>query len=216
MKVYIANFGRENFAWPDCLARHEIATMQDERVHDLWRRGDRKGYIEFCIANLKTMKGIAPTRPVAGRWFNLGSIITESSGDLWLHQDGRHLWWTITTDDKPIIELGPDLKPNPDGPTNVYYYRKPAQPWSNRNRKGEPIEWRGLHPKVPDFLVTEATLQELSDDYREYAVTLIEGGNLRPWHERAEWKAKGPIYLTSQLYPPITRLVTRVGMLTPA
>lgn len=27
---------------------------------------------------------------------------------------------------------------------------------------------------------------------------------------------KGPIYLTSQLYPPITRLVTRVGMLTPA
>ncbi|MBB5705222.1 hypothetical protein [Sphingopyxis panaciterrulae] len=190
MKVYIANFGRENYAWPDCLARHEIVTMQDERVHDLWRDGDRKGYIDFCVANLKTMKGIAPTRPVAGRWFNLGSIVTESSGDMWLHQDGKHLWWTVTTDGLPIIEPGPDLKPNPDGPPNVYYYRKPAQPWSNMNRKGEPIEWKGLHPKAPDFLVTEATLQKLSDDYAGYALTLIEGGDLSPWHGRAEWKAK--------------------------
>lgn len=190
MKVYIANFGRENYAWPDCLARHEIATMQDERVHDLWRTGDRAGYIDFCVANMKTMKGIAPTRAVAGRWFNLGTIITESSGDMWLHQDGKHLWWTITTEQEPIIELGPDLKPNPDGPPNVYYYRKPAQPWSNLNRKGAPIEWKGLHPKAPDFLVTEATLQQLGEDYAGYALALIEGDDLSAWHNRPEWRAK--------------------------
>lgn len=114
MKVYIANFGRENFAWPDCLARNEIATMQDERVHDFWRNGDRAGYIDFCVENLKTLKGIAPIRPVAGRWFNLGTIITESSGDLWLHQDGKSLWWTITTDEPAIINLGLDPKPTPN------------------------------------------------------------------------------------------------------
>jgi hypothetical protein len=120
----------------------------------------------------------------------LGTIITESSGDMWLHQDGSHLWWTITTDGAPIIELGPDLKPNPGSPPNVYYYRKPAQPWSNKNWKGEPIEWKGLHPKAPDFLVTEATLQKLSDDYAGYAHALIEGHDLSPWHDRPEWKAK--------------------------
>lgn len=190
MKVYIANFGQENYAWLDCLARNEIATMQDERVHDLWRTGDRKGYIDFCVANLRTMRGIAPTRAVAGRWFNLGTIITESSGDMWLHQDGKYLWWTITHDDAPIIETGPDLKPSPGGPPDVYYYRKPAQPWSNRNRKGAPLEWKGLHPKAPDFLVTEATLQQLGEDYAGYALALIAGDDLGHWHNRPDWTAK--------------------------
>src|SRR5688500_14894894 len=87
VKVYVANFGQENYAWPDCLARSEVVTMQDEAVHAFWRDGDRPGYIDYCVANLKTQKGIAPTRSVAGRWFNLGTIVTGSAGDLWLHQD---------------------------------------------------------------------------------------------------------------------------------
>ncbi len=190
MKVYIANFGRENYAWPDCLARNEIATMQDERVHDLWVNGDRTKYIDYCVANLKTLKGIAPTRAVAGRWCNLGTIITESSGDMWLHQDGKYLWWTVTTDEPPIIELGPDARPLPGSPPNVYFYRKPAQPWSNKNKSGATLLWKGMHPKAPDFLVTEATLQQLGDDYAEYALALVEGADLRPWHDRKEWKAK--------------------------
>ncbi|MFM9978595.1 MAG: hypothetical protein ACKVOP_11205 [Sphingomonadaceae bacterium] len=190
MKVYIANFGRENYAWPECLARHEIATMQDVRVHDYWRTGNRLQYIDFCVANLKTMKGIAPTRAVSGRWFNLGTIITESSDDMWLHQDGKHLWWTITTADAPIIEVGPDPKPNPGSPSEVYFYRKPARPWSNKNQKGAPIEWKGLHPKSPDFLVTEATLQQLEEDYAAYALPLVAGDNLNHWHNPPDWKAK--------------------------
>lgn len=190
MKVYIANFGRENYAWPSCLDRSDIATMQDVRVHKYWSSGDRKGYIDFCVANLKTMKGIAPTRAVAGRWYNLGTIVTESVGDMWIHQDGKSLWWTITTDADPVIELGPDLEPDPVGPSEVYYYRKPAEAWSNLNKRGQPIEWRGLHPKVPDFLVTEATLQQLGEDYAGYALTLIAGGDLSRWHGRPEWKIK--------------------------
>ena len=190
MRVYVANFGRENFAWPQCLERGEIATMQDHRVHDFWRNGDRKEYIDFCVANLRTMKGIAPTRPVAGRWYNLGTIITESSGDLWLHQDGKYLWWTKTTDLPAIIELGPDFKPTRDEPPEVYFYRKPALAWSNRNKMGALLDWRGLHPKTPDFLTTEATFQGLSDDYADYAIALIEGADLDAWHRRSEWRAK--------------------------
>jgi hypothetical protein len=190
MRVFIANFGRENFAWPQCLDRHEIATVQDERVHDFWHKGDRLGYIDFCIENLKTLKGIAPTRPVAGRWFNLGTIITTSTDDMWLHQDGKYLWWTITTDAPAIITLGHDTKPSLAGAPNVYFYRKPALPWSNRNKLGQHLNWQGIHPKAPDFLITEATLQQLGEDYAGYAISLIEGKNLKSWHERTDWKGK--------------------------
>lgn len=188
--IYVANFGRENFAWPDCLLRGEIATMQDERVHGFWKAGDRAGYIEFCVQHLKTMKGIPPTKPVAGRWFNLGTIIAESSGDMWLHQDGEYLWWTTTTDAPAIVELGPDPKPHPNGSANVYFYRKPTEKWSNKNKLGAPLVWRGLHPKAPDFFATEATFQRLGPDYAEYALALINGEDLSEWHDRAEWRAK--------------------------
>ena len=33
MKVYIANFGRENYFWPECLKRGAISTMNDKDVH---------------------------------------------------------------------------------------------------------------------------------------------------------------------------------------
>lgn len=190
LKVYIANFGLENFEWPRCLSGGYVATMQDERVHPFWEAGDRQGYIDFCVANLTTARGVAPTRAVASRWYNLATIIVESEGDLWLHRQGDRLWWTITTSEPASITLGPDLKPLPNSAENVFYYRKPAQPWSNRNKLGAALKWRGLHPKAPDFLMTEATLQQLGPDYAGYALALIEGADLSNWHDRAEWRTK--------------------------
>jgi hypothetical protein len=190
LKVYVANFGYRNFAWPECLERAQVVTMQDERVQEFWRAGDKKGYIDYCVANLRTQKGIAPIRSVAGRWFNLGSIITESSGDLWLHQDGKFLWWTVTTESPAIIELGVDPGVAPGEPAGIYYYRKPARPWSNQNKIGQTLEWRAIHPKAPDFLITEATLQRLSEDYAGYAMALIKGNDLSAWHEQPEWREK--------------------------
>lgn len=162
--------------------------MQDEPVHRFWRAGDRQGYIDYCVAHLKTQRGASPTRATASRWFNLGTIITESAGDLWLHQDGEHLWWTVTRDGPAIISLGADPE-QPEGQTgSVYFYRKPAAPWSNQDRKGRPLVWKSLHPKAPDFLVTEATLQQLGDTYAEYALALIDGRDLSYWHDLKIWK----------------------------
>lgn len=206
MKVYVANFGKENFEWPRCLSGNCIATMQDERVHPFWEAGDRQGYIDFTIANLTTAKGIAPTRAVASRWFNLATIIVESEADLWLHRQGDLLWWTITTGDPATITLGPDLKPLPNGTENVFYYRKPAQPWSSKNRIGATLEWRGLHPKTPDFLLTEATLQRLGEDYAGYALALVDGADLSHWHKRPEWRAKTE---TGSRRHPVTSLSTK-------
>jgi hypothetical protein len=33
LKVFIANFGRENYEWPACLAPSTIATMNDATTH---------------------------------------------------------------------------------------------------------------------------------------------------------------------------------------
>jgi len=190
MRVYVANFGLENFEWPNCLKNSTVATMQDERVHPLWLANDRAGYIEFAQRNLKTARGIMPTVPVASRWFNLGTIIVESSGDLWLHNDGKSLWWAITNDEHASMTLEPDPRALPWGSPNSYYYRKPCTPWSNHDKQGRRLEWRGLHPKSRDFFATEATLQELGQDYAAYALALIDGGDLSPWHDRKEWRAK--------------------------
>lgn len=50
------------------------------------------------------------------------------------------------------------------------------------------MEWRSLHPKCPDFLVTEATLQKLGERYSDYALALIAGGDLEPWHKLDDWR----------------------------
>jgi len=189
-RVYVANFGRENFEWRGCLNGSYVATMQDERVHRYWEADDRAGYIDFSIKNLKTAKGLAPVPSVASRWFNLGSIIMESCGDLWLHRQGDLLWWTVTTDEPGRIERERDPSSRPDEPEIGVFFRKPSLPWSQANIKGNRLDWRSLHPKAPDFLMTEATLQQLGPDYAAYAIALVNGEALQEWHEHPAWKAK--------------------------
>ncbi len=189
-RVYVANFGRENFDWPTCLQRACVSTMQDERAHEYWARNDRRGYIEFSIANLKTAKGLPPIPPVAGRWYNLGTIIMQTENDLWLHRQGNHLWWTVTKSQPGEVFREPDPSARPGEPPMGMFYRKPAAPWSKASVSGNPLDWRTLHPKVADFLMTEATLQELSSIYAEYALALVNGDSLSTWHNDPIWKKK--------------------------
>jgi len=72
----------------------------------------------------------------------------------------------------------------------VYIMRKRVDVWSNKSRKGNRLEWGSLHTKARDFLSTEGTLQNLSSIYAAYAIALIDGGDLSPWHSRADWRAK--------------------------
>lgn len=164
--------------------------MQDRRAHEYWAAGDRAGYIDFAVSTLKTAKGLPPTRPVASRWFNLGTIVAESEGDLWLHREGDLLWWTLTEFGSPSFDLERDPSARPGEPEEGIFYRKGTRPWSNANRRGNRLEWRSLHPKTHDFLTTEATLQQLGSDYAQFAVALINGESLKTWTERPEWKAK--------------------------
>lgn len=187
MKVFIANFGRENYAWPDCLARSTIATMNDVSVQRFWEDGDRESYIQNRMKNDKTAAGIAPTRPVASRWFNLMTTIVESAGDVWIHREKDQLWWTTSLGEAPRFEK---LREPVGNHRDVIICHKACEAWSNKNRRGNRLDWSGLHPRAREFLFTESTLQQLSLSNAEYALTLIEGGDLSPWHDLREWQAK--------------------------
>ncbi|WP_299845294.1 hypothetical protein [uncultured Jannaschia sp.] len=187
MKVFIANFGRENYEWPVCRARGTIATMNAPSAQALWESGDRDGYIAERMSQEKTAAGLTPTQQVASRWFNLMTIVSESSGDLWIHRDGERLWWTVSRGDPPSFErkIEPIARKR-----EVVVCHKPCEPWSDRTKGNVELMWRSLHPKARDFLSTEATLQQLSSDYAAYARALIEGEDLEPWHSQQLWKDK--------------------------
>jgi len=46
-RVYIANFGRQNYEWPECLTRSTIATMNREASHPFWGRGRSGGLYQL-------------------------------------------------------------------------------------------------------------------------------------------------------------------------
>lgn len=192
MKTFIANFGRSNYLWPECREQAVIATFEDEDLRPFWVSGDREGYIAHAIAHKKSASGITPIKPVASRWFNLSTIISESNGDLWIHREKDELWWTITKPEPVQVKLAPSNEPERTS-EQVYVIKKPAYPWSNKDKKGRPLLWTSLHPRAREFLFTEGTLQQVSE-YPEnnaaYARTLIEGDDLTVWHSQSRWKAK--------------------------
>jgi hypothetical protein len=189
LNVFIANFGRENYEWPQCLQRSTVATMNAEAVHGFWERSDRAGYIDYCMKQLKAASGISPTKPVASRWFNLMTIISETAGDVWVHREKEQLWWTVSKPDGPEITLETDPRPLQGAP-RVYICHKPCEPWKNVNKRGNRLEWNTLHAKAKDFLFTEGTLQRLSPDHATYAMSLLEGQDLARWHNDPIWIAK--------------------------
>jgi hypothetical protein len=188
MKVFIANFGQGNYLWPDCHRRSTVATIDDERVHPFWEARDRQGYVEFTIQHLKTARMETPTSSVASRWYGLADAIAETNGDVWVHREKGQLWWTTSRPDPVQIALVPSINPQRDGP-RLFELHKPCDPWSDRTRNGGLLSWNAVHPKAQQFLFTEGTLQQLSPDNAEYALALIAGADLEPWHNLPAWRA---------------------------
>lgn len=189
MKVYIGNFGSGNWAWPECLRRNALATMNDMRTHPLWERGDRESYIIESMRLLRTQKGVSPDRNLASRWFNLTEILKETAGDLWIHREKDQLWWTYSNVDPIVMEEVDDPDYLPEKVRAMMYY-KPCQPWSDKDKRGRKLHWAGIHAKARDFLFTEGTFQSLSPENSLYAQALIGGNDLSSWHNRPDWRAK--------------------------
>jgi hypothetical protein len=184
MKVYVANFGRQNYEWPICRERGTVATMNAVDAQKYWEANDREGYVSSRMASDTTAAGKKPTKATASRWFNLMTTVAETVGDIWIHKDGDELWWTTSRSDAPSFER--KTEPIERG-RDVIICHKPCEPWSNKSKKGVPLRWNELHPKAKDFLSTEATLQSLSPLYRDYTLALIAGDDLSQWHETPLW-----------------------------
>lgn len=189
MKTFIANFGRANYLWPRCKEQATVATFEDEDLRPFWEGADRDGYIAYAVANKKSAAGITPTKPVASRWFNLATIISETSNDLWIHREKDELWWTTTKPDPAQTTLEPSSEPGRTS-ARVYVIQKPAHPWSNKDKKGRRLVWPAIHPRAREFLFTEGTLQQLSEENAAYAQALLDAGDLSPWHSQQQWRAK--------------------------
>ncbi|MBV0893271.1 hypothetical protein KTN05_15765 [Paracoccus sp. Z118] len=186
MAVYVALFGEDNYEWPDCLRRSTVATPNEVGDYALWLAGDREGYIARRMKQL-TVAGKQPPRAVASRWFDLKTIVSQSIGDTWIHSDGVRLWWTRTNEEPPeYVE-----KVEPVGrKRHVMICHKPCEPWRSTNLKGAGLFWDALHPKARDILTTPATIRELKGPNGAYAMALIRGDDLSPWHGLPDWQAK--------------------------
>lgn len=79
-RVFIANFGKENYLWPECLSTPCIATLDDEDLRDYWMTGNRRGYIEHCLRTKLTVRGLKPNRALASRWFNVHTTCRNPLG----------------------------------------------------------------------------------------------------------------------------------------
>jgi hypothetical protein len=190
-RVYIANFGQGNSLWPRALENCTLTTFANVKLHDFWRAGDRDGYIATALASAVTTAGAKPTRPTAGRWFNLFEELRDTNDDLWISRQGDALWWTVSEPGDLRESLQPAERPDLHGP-QVWVIEKPCRPWSDRDGQGRPLRWSALHPKARDFLATEATFQALGDDrgYAEYARALVAGDALTAWHDLPFFTAK--------------------------
>jgi hypothetical protein len=207
-RVYIANFGRSNWAWQACHDRSAIATMIDTDCFTLWRAGNREGFIAGAMEG-RTVAGLPPTRSVASRWFNLMTAIAETSGEIWIHREKDQLWWTRSLPQAPVFDR--QFEPLPDKRDVVVCF-KPCEPWRNTSLAGNALRWKALHPKAREFLFTEGTLQRLSIDNAAYAMALIEGRSLNAWHNLPGWKEKAEKKEPVTTFTPRQRAVARMAM----
>jgi hypothetical protein len=189
LPVFTTFFGDENYMWATALANGTVLTVIDDDLFHFWRARDREGFIRYAGTNKLTRSGARPAPNVASRWFNYAENVVQSTGDIWLHYDGKDLWWTRTTAEPAVFEEnGP---PSPaDRQIPVHVVKKPAENWSNMTAQGNRLEWRAIHKKARDFLVPQSTQAKLSPSNAEYALALIAGDDLSFWHARSDWSAK--------------------------
>ena len=216
MRVVIANFGRGNWAWPECLKDSKLAVMDDERLHSAWVAGDREAYIHNAITHLRLASGGEVTKQVASRWYNLNTLFAETEDDIWIHREKDAVWWTTSLADPRQERLMTDPRPRVGSGKNrsIYLSTRPCTPWSNTDKLGRPLLWPQLHAKAREFLFTEGTAQQLAPDNAAYALALLNGESLKPWHGRADWtkKEQGRKKYAGTYYDERRKTIVRMAM----
>jgi hypothetical protein len=188
-KIYIANFGTQNYLWQECLADNIIATFELMEMLKFFTSDDREGYIERIMKVGKTASGSSVPRSLASRWFTIGKNFEQTDGDIWIHKEGNYLWWTVSLPSALRVREAPANHRRAVEGEVFYELIKDVMPWSNKNLHGNRLLWNQLHAKAKRFLFTEGTLQQPNPDNASYTRALIAGDDLEQWHKSASWKA---------------------------
>lgn len=101
----------------------------------------------------------------------------------------EELWWSTSLPGEPEVSLEEGIGPSHLS-RRVYVIHKPAMAWSDRSKKGSRLRWDALHPRARELLLMEGTFHQLSEENAAYAIALLEGSDLEPWHKLPAWKGK--------------------------
>jgi hypothetical protein len=183
MNVYVSLFGTENYAWARCLTENVIVTVVDDDLFPFWQTRDRLGFVNYAIRNKKTRRGNIPNKQTASRWYGLMQNVADTEGDYWIHRNGEEIWWTISGSE--VFNYVPELDA---AHARSYVFRKACVSWSNKDKMGQPLRWSALHPKAKNILSTQSTQIALSEENKEYVLSLLNGGDLGTWHASREWQ----------------------------
>lgn len=198
--------------WPRCLQNSTVETFSHINALPFIEKCDKEGFIASAIKYEKTAKGIAPTKSVASRWFNVSKIFENTSDDIWIHRSGDDIWWTLSLGLEHTKSVHPSHAPEAKPGEDVFHTSKATKIWSRQDLTGRRLSWKAAHPKARHFLATEATLQELSEDYAKYAFAMICGDDLSGWHDQSKWKKtladslKGEISISTALQNSAARM----------
>jgi hypothetical protein len=183
--VFIANFGYDNFNWPQCLERNVVCGMMRLGCYDYFINNDSNGFVERCITSEKTAYGTVPSQATARGWYNRNKEVEASSEEYWIHRENDKIWWTITLNKEAFFEQSTD---HLGAPTWICY--KPCIPWSCSDKNGKPLRYAGLHPNIKPAVISMAMSRKASPENAAYFRTLIHGDGLSEWHSLSSWQQK--------------------------
>jgi hypothetical protein len=113
-RVYIKNFGDGNYMWPEALEHSAMCLIEDAKSHEHFQQGLEKEYRDYAFSELKTSRGVAPEEGTISLWWNTHDRLENvTPDDIFIHDDGRHLYWTQlngerapTNADQTLIQEG--------------------------------------------------------------------------------------------------------------
>jgi len=188
-RVYIKNFGDGNYMWPEALDRSVLCLISDAHAHQLFKADNNEEYRNYARTSLKTARLKPPDEGIITLWWNTHTKIEAATpDDVFIHDDGKHLYWSQLEDAPITYETRPDPFPRGREGAEVIITLRTCQPWTNLNLKNVPLSLGTIHPHAPHVIRTRMTMAEAKKENSQYILSLLRGESLEFWHSLPDWK----------------------------
>ena len=187
-RVFIKNFGDGNYLWPEALSRSSICLITDNVSHDLYKQQSEEAYRRYAISQLKTSRLLPPTEGTVSLWWNTHERFDAATpADIFIHDDGRHLYWSQLKSVEPKYITRDDPYPRGREGAKVTVTFREVHSWNKYNLKDLELSIDTLHPQAIKIIRTRMTLAEAKPENAAYIISLIRGDDLNHWHSQPRW-----------------------------